>query len=136
MAQKTYHGSCHCGAITYEADIDLSQGTSKCNCTFCRKARSWKAFATAEQFRLLTGQDAMVAYRSNEQTLNKYHCKTCGMRTHEHGFPAWKGGAESYGIYLCTIDDINEDELANAPVHISDGLHNNWMETPADVRNL
>jgi len=38
MTMRTWHGSCHCGAIRYQADIDPQAGTVKCNCTICNWA--------------------------------------------------------------------------------------------------
>ena len=135
MALKTYHGSCHCGAIRYEVDLDLAQGTGKCNCTFCAKTRAWSAFAKPDNFRMLTDESTAVQYHKHEQAPMKYHCAVCGVLTHGRGDADYMGGP-FVGVYIATLDDATPEELAAAPVRYSDGLHNNWQNPPAETRYL
>ena len=135
MTLKSYKGSCHCGDIKYEADVDLAKGTGKCNCTYCLKNRAWKAFVRPSEFRLLSGGDRATAYHRHAEAPLKYHCPKCGVHTHETGRADYMGG-DFVGVFITTLDDVTAEELATAPVRYSDGRHDNWQNPPKETRHL
>jgi hypothetical protein len=135
MAKRTYHGSCHCGAVRYEADIDLARGTGKCNCSICWKKRYWSVGMTPGDFRLLAGEDALGDYRFNTMQAHNRFCLTCGVSVYGHGHVEAIGG-DYVSISVATLDDLDPADLAAAPVRCMDGRGDNWWNEPAETRQL
>ncbi len=132
---KTYHGSCHCGAIRFEAEIDLAAGTSKCNCSICTKGRFWKAIVKADAFRLTQGKDALSEYIFGSNAIHHFFCSRCGVKPLGRGHMDELGGT-FYAINLACLDDATPKELAEAPVEYQDGRHDKWDSPPAETRHL
>ena len=132
---RTYLGSCHCGAVRYEADIDLSKGTTKCNCTFCFKARLWGAIIKPDAFRLVGWQDELSDYSKPGAAVHHMFCRQCGVRSFERGHLEVLGG-DYVTINVSCLDDVDPAELAAVPVTYLDGRHNSWFTAPAEIRHL
>jgi hypothetical protein len=132
--KKTYHGSCHCGSVRYEATADLAAGTLRCNCSVCTKARSWLVAVSPEDFRLLAGESEVTEYRFNTNRIRHLFCKHCGVRS--FGWAEPPQGGKMFVVYVNCLDDVEPDELANAPILFVDGRNDNFQSAPAETRHL
>jgi hypothetical protein len=133
--KRTYHGSCHCGAVRFACDLDLAEGTSKCDCSICTKARFWKAIARAADFRLQQGKDALSDYQFGSNNIHHLFCRRCGVKPFGRGHMEELGGT-FYAVNLACLDDATPKELAAAPVEYQDGRNNRWESPPAETRHL
>ena len=132
---RTYKGSCHCGKIRYEADIDLSAGTGRCNCSICSKKRYWGAQIKPDAFRLQCDEADLGDYQFGTMSGHHRFCRTCGVSSFGHGYIEAIGGAY-VSINVACLDDLSAEELANLPVTYEDGSHNSWEKAPAETRYL
>lgn len=132
--KRNYRGSCHCGAVRFEADIDLAAGTCKCNCSICVKTRAWMAFIPADAFRLISGEQSLRDYQFARKSIHHMFCTQCGVRPFAHGGDG--KGNRFYAVRVNCLDGVDPQELIGAPVKYFDMLHDDFKSPPPETRHL
>ena len=137
--KRTHTGACHCGAVAYEADIDLEgEGTFRCNCSYCARHRSWVAGGKPADLRVTRGEDKLGRYSATGPARQKdghehCFCSICGIRLFSRG--EIEGLGPFMTIQVPTLDGA-PDLLRDVKITWQDGRHNNWQNPPEDTRGL
>jgi hypothetical protein len=125
MATKTYHGSCHCGAVKFEVDADLATGTFRCNCSICTKNRHWLVGVAPAGLRFKAGEASLRDYQFAGHKIHHLFCPTCGIKV---------AGKSSDGkgavVNVAALDDATPQELAAAQIKYFDGRHDRFDREP------
>lgn len=123
---KTFHGSCHCGAVRFEIETDLDRVT-ECNCSMCTKKGILHHRVPPERFRLLGGEERLGTYQFNTKVAKHHFCETCGI----HVFTRPRAAPELYTVNVRCLDDY---DLAKEQPEVVKFDGRNWEQSVGKLR--
>jgi hypothetical protein len=113
MTAEPHSGACQCGAVAFEALVDISNPAT-CNCSRCQRIGSILAFTPRENFTLLRGAEALTEYTFNRQIIRHQFCKVCGVQTFSFGLT--RDGSEVVAINCNCLDGVDPRALTTRQV--------------------
>lgn len=126
---KPITGSCHCGAVAFQAEVDLSNGATRCNCNICQRTGSTSIIIKPDQFKLVRGKERLVTYSRFPEIGSRYFCGTCGIHVYGEGNIPELGGA-FVSVNANCFGDVDPNALT---IKYWDGRHDNWQAGMRDT---
>lgn len=108
-----YSGSCHCGAVRFEIEADITD-IYTCDCSLCRKKNALMTSVHESKFTLLAGEEKLSLYQWNTRVARHYFCSVCGV----YPFHKKRSMPDHYGINVQCLADFDPSML---PVRRADG---------------
>jgi hypothetical protein len=115
----TYHGSCHCGRVRFEVDVDLDH-VRVCDCSICRKRGALIHRVEERHVRLLTPLEELTRYQWHTRTAEDYFCPTCGIlpfrRPRDRTSAELAEGRPPFSGWSVNVRCLDGVDLASLPV--------------------
>lgn len=105
---QTYQGSCHCSAVTFEVEMELTKAI-ECDCTHCYLKGFLLAFVPAESIKNLKGEEMLTEYRFNKKHIAHLFCKVCGAQP--FGRAENEEGKITYAINVRCLEGVDISKL-------------------------
>lgn len=120
-------GRCHCGAVSWEADLPDEITADECNCSICEMVGFLHVIVPRSKFKLLTGDDHLTEYRFNTGAARHWFCKTCGVKS----FYVPRSNPDGYALNLRCMD---RSQFAKIEIRPFDGR--NWEANAGKLAHL
>ncbi|KAK0616938.1 Mss4-like protein [Immersiella caudata] len=131
-ATKTYTGGCHCGAIRYSVDLDLSKPeATKCNCSICLKTNRLSLSIQPTQLKLVSPASLsdIPEYQFGSKSQHHRFCDKCGIHVFGGGSYVWEGKeVKNFDVNAVTLDQDQGVDLRKFKVGYWDGKTEGWAK--------
>src|SRR5580698_4066018 len=99
-------GSCHCGAVQFRVEADISELTT-CDCSLCVKKNAVMAKVPEQALTIACGEDLLTLYQWNTRRAKHYFCSRCGI----YVFHRKRSAPDHFGINVFCLDDFDAGAL-------------------------
>ena len=112
----TVNGSCHCGAVTFTANLpDGLASARRCTCSICRMRGAVAVTGSIDGFVVHQGADKLATYRFNTGVAEHHFCVLCGIYTHHKR----RSDPNELGINVACIEGLSPFDFVE--VLVNDG---------------
>jgi hypothetical protein len=125
MNTTKHHGSCFCGDVQFEVEVDLSKG-SRCNCTICTKLGGVGSIVKPAAFTLLGPESKLASFTRTPEIACRFFCARCHIYCFGKGHLEMLGG-DFVSVNLNCVDGF---DVSGAALIHWDGRHDNWSAGP------
>lgn len=103
-----YHGSCHCGKVAFDVELEIDSALA-CNCSICSRRGSLLAFAPRSNLVLQTPDTELATYTFNKHVIKHRFCKTCGILPFGEGVDP--KGNSTVAVNIRCLDGLDLDTV-------------------------
>ena len=96
-----HKGGCHCGRVRFEIMAPAAIEVGDCNCSMCSKTGYLHLVVKKEQFKLVSGEDALTNYQFNTGTAKHFFCSHCGIKS----FYVPRSHPDGYSVNARCLDE-------------------------------
>jgi hypothetical protein len=102
------------GAIRFQADVDFSEGTTRCNCSICTKARAWFTIVKADHFHMIAAAGVWPTISGchlEDLSPTRITASATPAASPSHREQEAMGGA-FHAVTVASLDGVDPEELA------------------------
>lgn len=108
-------GSCHCGAVRFRIDHEVTELTT-CDCSLCVKRNAVMTKVPEAALKVVAGEARLTLYQWNTRRAKHYFCSACGV----YVFHRKRAAPDHFGVNVFCLDGFDASRI---PVRPTEGAN-------------